>query len=416
MILRRARSFVTSACVVMATLSSGCSGSSAGPTPLADADTTMGSEAGAEAGLAGTVTDRAGVPVLGAKVEVGDVVSPVFSDAQGKYALANLVPGPVTVKVTQAWFQPFEQSLTLTAGAPTALDVSLDEMPLKVDPADRALAATYNQTFDWTKQTISIAIAETPTRCAFDNAIYFHNPALYRNTDALPPLVPSPQPAIAGGSATGFTFPVGSGPNQGQEALDLTSIVDSIKDTPLGPAEPTNYMIWNSMINWLTEWDPAKSVTLKLVGVAVRQQGWGGNAIRPQDIEKVFLDPNTNKLWVKVVFENFVQLGAGITDDDGDGRREIYAAVASAHYTSEIVNALVNTYTKTTFATHGLSIEVSPSHNELYSTTGAHVERYIGQPFDVPNLGTITYPFVVLRHSAGQENVILVAGGIQSLP
>jgi len=71
---------------------------------------------------------------------------------------------------------------------------------------------------------------------------------------------------------------------------------------------------------------------------------------------------------------------------------------------------------KTTFATHGLSIEVSKSLNELYSTTGAHVERYIGQPFDVPNLGTITYPFVVLRHSAGQENVILVAGGIQSLP
>jgi hypothetical protein len=414
MILRRARSFVTSACVVMAILSSGCSGSSAGPTPPPDADTTMGSEAGAEAGLtaslAGTVTDRAGLPVLGAKVEAGDGVSPVFSDAQGKYAFANLVAGPVTINVTQVWFQPFAQSLTLPAGAPTALDVVLDEMPLKVEPADRALADSYNQTFDWSKQTISVAIAETPTRCAFDNAIYFHNPALYRNTSAQPPLVPSPQPTIAGASATGFTFPVGSGPNQGQEALDLTSIVDSIVDTPLGPTEPINYMIWNSTINWLTEWDAAKSVTLKVVGLAVRQQGWGGNAIRPQEIEKVFLDPNTNRLWVKVVFENFVQLGAGITDDDGDGRKEIYAAVASAHYTSEMVNALANTYAKTTFSTHGLSKEVSKSLNELYSTTGAQVERYIGQPFDVPGLGTITYPFVVLRHAGGQKNVILVAG------
>jgi hypothetical protein len=170
-------------------------------------------------------------------------------------------------------------------------------------------------------------------------------------------------------------------------------------------------MMWNSMVNWLTEWNAQKSVTLKLVGLAVRQQGWGGNAIRPQEIEKVFLDPG-NKLWVKVVFENFVQLGAGITDDDGDGRKEIYAAVASAHYTSEIVDALVNTYAKTTFSTHGLSKEVSKSLNELYSTTGAQVERYIGQPFDVPGLGTITYPFVVLRHAGGQKNVILMSGAL----
>jgi hypothetical protein len=407
MVFTSARSFV--ACVSVATLAIGCSGSSAEPSPIVDADATGASEAGAGASLAGTVTDKAGVPVVGAKVQVGD--ASVFSDAQGRYALAGLTPGAVTVDVTQVWFQPLEQSVTLTGDGPTAWDVTLDEMPLRVDPADRALANTYNQTFDWTKQTISIAIAETPTRCAFDNAIYFHNPALYHDSSAQLPLTPSPQPAISGGSAQNLSFLVTTGANQGQEALDPNSIVDSIKDTPLGATEPTNYMMWKSMINWLTEWDAAKSVTLKLVGVAVRQQSWGGNStLPPQDIEKVFLDPNTNKLWVKVVFENFVQLGAGITDDDGDGRKEIYAAVASAHYTSEIVDALVNTYAKTTFSTHGLADQVTKGLNELYSTTGAHVECYIGQPFDVPGLGTITYPFVVLRHSAGQENVILMSG------
>jgi len=384
----------------MATLAMGCSAGSAEPSPIVDADVA--------ASLAGTVTDRAGVPVVGAKVEAGG--GSVFSDAQGHYALAGLAPGAVTVDVTQVWFQPLEQSVTLTGGGPTPWDVTLDEMPLRVDPADRALAGIYNQTFDWTKQTISIAIAETPTRCAFDNAIYFHNPALYRDTSAQPPLTPSPQPTISGGIAQNFSFPIISGTSPAEEALDLTTIVDSITGTPLGPTEPTNYMMWKSMINWLTEWDAAKSVTLKLVGVAVRQQGWGGNAVLPQEIEKVFVDPNTNKLWVKVVFENFVQLGAGITDDDGDGRKEIYAAVASAHYTSEIVDALVNTYAKTTFSTHGFADQVTKGLNELYSTTGAHVERYIGQPFDVPGLGTINYPFVVLRHSAGQENVILMSG------
>lgn len=406
MIFTVARSFI--ACVWVVTLAVGCSGSSAEPSPIVDADATGASEAGAGASLAGTVTDRAGIPVVGAKVEAGAVS--VFSDAQGHYALAGLTPGAITVDVTQVWFKPLEQSVTLTGGGPTPWDVTLDEMPLRVDPADRALAGIYNQTFDWTKQTISIAIAETPTRCAFDNAIYFHNPALYRDTSAQLPLTPSPQPVISGGIAQNFSFPIISGTSPAEEALDLSSIVDSIKDTPLGPTEPTNYMMWKSMINWLTEWDAAKSVTLKLVGVAVRQQGWGGNAVLPQEIEKVFVDPNTNKLWVKVVFENFVQLGAGITDDDGDGRKEIYAAVASAHYTSEIVDALVNTYAKTTFSTHGLADQVTKGLNELYSTTGAHVECYIGQPFEVPGLGTITYPFVVLRHSAGQENVILMSG------
>jgi hypothetical protein len=407
MIFTSARSFV--ACAWLATLAMGCSGSSAESSPIVDADATGASEAGAGASLAGSVTDRAGVPVVGAKVQVGD--ASVFSDAQGRYALAGLAPGAVTVDVTQVWFQPLEQSVTLTGGGPTAWDVTLDEMPLQVDPADRALASTYNQTFDWTKQTISIAIAETPTRCAFDNAIYFHNPALYHDSSAQLPITPSPQPAISGGIAQNFSFTIANGANAGQEALDLTSIVDAITGTPLGLTEPTNYMMWKSMINWLTEWDAAKSVTLKLVGVAVRQQGWGGNpTLPPQDIEKVFVDPNTNKLWVKVVFENFVQLGAGITDDDGDGRKEIYAAVASAHYTSEIVDALVNTYAKTTFSTHGFVDQVTKGLNELYSTTGAHVECYIGQPFEIPGLGTITYPFVVLRHSAGQENVILMSG------
>jgi hypothetical protein len=374
---------------------------------LGGAETGPGAETGQAGGLTGIVTDKLGVPVVGAKIESAG--ASVFSDAQGKFTLKHLTPGPTTVKVSQVWFAPTEQSVTLLEGAGTPWDVVLEEMPLKVDPADRALADSYNQTFDWTKQTVSIAIVETPTRCAFDNAIYFHNPTLFRNTSTLAQVTPSPLPDINAGVAANFTFPVGSGANKGQEALDLTTLVDSIKDTPLGPTEPTNYMIWTSMVKWLIEWDPTKATTVNVAGVAVSGQGWGSNVIRPQTIEKVFLDPNTGKLWVKVVFENFVQLGSGINDDDGDGRKEIYAALGSTHYTAEIVNALANTYAKVTFTTHGLSKEVSKSLNELYSSTGATVERYIGQPFDLTGLGTIAYPFVVLRHTAGQKNVILVA-------
>ncbi len=32
--------------------------------------------------------------------------------------------------------------------------------------------------------------------------------------------------------------------------------------------------------------------------------------------------------------------------------------------------------------------------------------------FDVPGVGTIAYPFVVLGHTTGQKNVILVGAGL----
>lgn len=46
--------------------------------------------------------------------------------------------------------------------------------------------------------------------------------------------------------------------------------------------------------------------------------------------------------------------------------------------------------------------------NPTPEESAAEVDRYIGQPFDVPDLGQIKYPFVVLVHSSGQNNVLLV--------
>jgi hypothetical protein len=110
-----------------------------------------------------------------------------------------------------------------------------------------------------------------------------------------------------------------------------------------------------------------------------------------------------------VIFAGFVQLGPGINDDDGDGAKEIYARIAPVHYSSAVIDKLAMEYGKTVFTTHGLSKEVVKSLNELYSTTAAQIERFIGQPFELPGVGTFKYPFVVLRHSGGQKNVILVA-------
>jgi hypothetical protein len=378
------------------------------PSVDANPDVSPGMDGSADGGAAGTlsgvVTDQVGVPIVGAKVESG--AAWVLSDGQGLYTLGPVDSGQITVDVSRDWFKPFQVEVNVSASGDTHLDIALTEMPLTLDPADVALANTYNATFDWTKQILSIAIATTATRRNFDNAVYRHNPALYRDTSAQAAVVPSPLPQIVGGAAMNMSFPIRGGANDGKEALDLASVVDSISDTPVAAMENTDYMLWTPMINWLTEWDPAKSSDLKVAGVAVRQQGWGSTAQRPQDIERVFLDSANGALWVEVVFTNFVQLGDGITDNDGDGYREVFAKVGSAYFTQEILDKLVG-YMQTRYTTNAMSKEVTKALRELYTSTSAQVIKIIGQPYDILGLGTIQYPFVVLQHAHGQVNVIL---------
>ena len=417
------RTTVLSATFFAATarLLAGCSSSDDGPAANADAGTdgAFGVEAGAEAGgeagapagtgrLAGTVKDEAGLPVLGAKVELGALAK--YTDSMGHYALTDLAPGPATVKVTRNWFKDLETSVTIAATDATALDVTFVAFPLAIDPADRTAAEAYAKTFDWTKDPISISIVPRPTRRDFDNAVYFHNPALYKDRAGEAPLTPAPQPEITALVAKNFTFKV-LGKNEGQEALDPATIADAPQDTPLGPTEPAEWMMAEPMIKWLREWDATKAADLQAVVAAVRLQNWGGNSVQPQDVEKVYLDAAHGALWVKVVFQSFVQLGAGIADDDGDGLKEIYAQVAAVHVTPEVLDKLANEYGKKLFTTHTLGDEINESLRDLYSRTNAQVERYIGQPFDVPGVGMIKYPFVVLKHAgvAGKKNVILVA-------
>jgi hypothetical protein len=311
------------------------------------------------------------------------------------------------VVVTRDWFEPFQVEVDVNESGNTRFDIVLQEMPLTLDPADVALANAYNLTFDWSRQKLSIAIAATATRRNFDNAVYWKNPALYHDTSSMAPLVPSPAPQIVGGVASNLSFPIRGGTNDGKEALDLTSVVDAIAGTPVAAMETTDYMLWTPMLNWLTDWDPAKSADLKMAGVAVRQQNWGTNVQRPQEIQRVYLDVANGVLWVEVVFAPFVQVGDGITDNDGDGYQEIFAKVDSRYVSQEILDKLV-LYRQTRYTTHGMSDEVTKALREIYSTTSAQVERFIGQPFEIPGLGTIRYPFVVLKHAGGQENVILV--------
>ncbi|HXU81845.1 MAG TPA: carboxypeptidase regulatory-like domain-containing protein [Polyangia bacterium] len=384
-------------------------GPEGGPPP--DVGAMPGMDMGTARSVAGTVKDKAGVPVVGAQVVVAGASMPaIYTDAQGKYSAPVAAPGEAPVVVTRDWFEKLETKVTVGASGVTPLDLTLEEKPLKIEPADKALADSYAATFDWTKATLSISTVPRPTRRDFDNAVYFHNPALYRDTSKTPPLTPTPAPVFEAGAAKNFTFKILSGPKMGTEVLDLATVADAIKDTPLGPTEPTEFMMWTPMINWLIDWDVSKAADLRAVGTAIQQQSWGGNAVRPQDLEKVFLDA-TGNLWVKIVFAGFVQLDPSIKDDDGDGQKEIYAKIAVGQYSKEIVDKLTQEYGKTVFGTHGFSKEVTKGLRDLYSMTGAQVERTLGQPFEVTGLGTLVYPTLVLKHMTGHRNVFLVAPG-----
>lgn len=352
-------------------------------------------------GITGTVRDKAGEPVAGATIEIAG--SKGFSDALGKYTVAAPA-GPASVGVTANWFLPFTGNVTVAATGLTSYDIALNEMPLKVEPADQTLATEYNKTFDWSKQTVSIGLVAAPTRRHFDTAVYLRNPALYRDVKQQPPLMPTPQPAIGAAGPTNFTFPTAGNAAQ---AIDPASVIDKPSDAQAA-VFARDFLTFRPAVNWLAEADAAKAGGLKAVGAAIRAQAWGGNAVRPQDIERLYIDA-AGALWIEVVFEPFVVLGAGISDDDGDGRKEVYAKIDPAHYTAEIVMQLATDYARRTYTTHAFSKAVTKSLSELYSLTFPTVERYIGQPIELPGVGTIMYPFVVLKHAAGQRNVILVA-------
>ncbi len=355
-------------------------------------------------GISGVIKDALGVPVEGVEVEVSGETA--YSTHEGVFTISGLTAGAATLTATQSWFNEHSQAVTVEATGMTNVEVTMEVKPLKLEAADKALAEEYLKTFDWTQDTLSIVIIPRPTRVALDNAIYWHNPAMFRDTSSTEALTPAPQPNINGG-AENFTFPITSGDNKDQEAFEGATIADAIEDTPLTADEREQFMIWKPMMNWLKNWDSSQSATINAVGVAVARQVWGSNAIAPQEIEEVYF--HGEEIWVKVVFENFVKLGSGVTDTDGDGRQEIFTKVAPTHVSADIIAKLKADYIAPTFDTHGLSKEINHSLTELYSTTSASVKGYIGEPFTVEGSGTVSYPFVVLEHSQGQINVLLVS-------
>ena len=368
---------------------------------------TAACEAGATGSLSGTITDATGMGVGDTIISVGALSA--TADWQGVYALADVPVGTQTMVATADWFEEHSVQVQVEENTDLETNVQLTARTLNVTAADAALAATHNQAFDWATASLSVHNVPHANRAEVDKALYYHNPALYRDPTGEAQITPAVLPDINGG-ATGFDFPIPAGaPNEGQQAIDAATIVDSLAGTPLTADEIAASMMWEPAVKlYLSGWDPVASLSAYYVSLAIEGQRWGGQSmIAPQSLGHLYL--HNGEFWVEVVFQSFVDLGAGITDSDGDGDREVFAKLADAHYDASLVAKLVDDYLTPTYDTLGLKNDMQLILDDLYSRTSPEIVSVIGVAYEAAGLGSFEYPFVVLEHSNGVVNVLLVA-------
>ncbi len=88
------------------------------PPPPVNTNSTYGT-------LHGQVTDSAGAPIAGARVEIVGTTRGAITRIDGTYFIAGLRAGITTVRISSLGMKPHEQQVTMQAGTTTALNLAL---------------------------------------------------------------------------------------------------------------------------------------------------------------------------------------------------------------------------------------------------------------------------------------------------
>ena len=88
--------------------------------PLADAGAQQ------QGTISGRVSDPSGQPITGVQVLVEGTELGSLSDAQGRYEIAGVAPGEVTVSARALGYAPAEQTVTVLAGQSASVDFTLE--------------------------------------------------------------------------------------------------------------------------------------------------------------------------------------------------------------------------------------------------------------------------------------------------
>lgn len=94
--------------------------------------------------LTGTISDAAGgAPLAGAQVYLPSTRQGAVADAQGHYSITGIAPGQFQVRVRMLGYEQAERTVTIAAGQPTTLDLSLGRTAVVLDAT--VVTATGNE-------------------------------------------------------------------------------------------------------------------------------------------------------------------------------------------------------------------------------------------------------------------------------
>ncbi len=82
----------------------------------------------------GTVILPTGAPLSSARVVVQGVAGEATTNERGQYTLTGLAPGVHSIRITASGFDPFEEQISVAAGADTEVDAVLTASPRPVEP------------------------------------------------------------------------------------------------------------------------------------------------------------------------------------------------------------------------------------------------------------------------------------------
>jgi len=206
------------------------------------------------------------------------------------------------------------------------------EEPRAPDARDALIVEDLSHTYDRMRSRIMVRRVKRATRArldfaAYDRNIMFHVPRPER------PVAPRPRPKREGLHFGGTLVP--------------TSVKDRLSQTPLTEAEKRQPMAVTPLLEYLALWNYDAAEELLVCDAAVSEEKWGNAGLaRPlQRMVTAYLhETRAAELWVKVEFEPTVTFLDGVSDEDGDGYREIYGRVAPKAVTAPLVQRIRKDY------------------------------------------------------------------------
>ena len=259
-------------------------------------------------------------------------------------------------------------------------------------PAEPALAKDLQASYSRVDSPLLVRSISSTTRAALDYLTHdrnclFHYPALS-------PLQ-SPPPVTGLSSLT-----LG-------DVLVADSIRDRLQDTPLTPDEQAQPLSWQPVLRLLTAWDYDQVEGLLEATARVSGEKWGNpEVVQPlQRISTAYL--RGPELWVKVEFRPELTW-LPVSDEDGDGYRELYGRLNPTLYSQAVPDHLSGDYLSRALDLAEMqdyffeltsewyqayrTVTLEPEETEVWpnAETEAEIREMMGGR-------TFTRPFVVIR-------------------